>query len=85
MDGSNISVMLPSQDHKRHMDGDTGANTGGMGAYCPCPLISESDLAKVKDTVLQKAVNGLRMEKTPFTGKMLKLERDGVSCKCALF
>jgi phosphoribosylamine-glycine ligase len=45
-----------------------------MGAYCPCPLISESDLAKVKDTVLHTAVDGLKMEKTPFTGKMLKLK-----------
>lgn len=71
MDGSNISVMLPSQDHKRHMDGDTGANTGGMGAYCPCPLITESDLVTVTETVLQAAVNGLKMEKTPFTGGIL--------------
>lgn len=80
VDGSNISVMLPSQDHKRHMDGDTGANTGGMGAYCPCPLITESDLATVTDTILQKAVNGLKMEKSPFVGVLyagLMLTKDG--------
>jgi phosphoribosylamine--glycine ligase/phosphoribosylglycinamide formyltransferase/phosphoribosylformylglycinamidine cyclo-ligase len=52
------------------MDGDTGANTGGMGAYCPCRLITQSDLATVADAVLQKAVNGLKMEKTPFVGKV---------------
>jgi hypothetical protein len=52
------------------MDGDSGANTGGMGAYCPCPLITESDLATVADTILQKAVNGLKMEKSPFIGKI---------------
>jgi phosphoribosylamine--glycine ligase/phosphoribosylglycinamide formyltransferase/phosphoribosylformylglycinamidine cyclo-ligase len=67
--------MLPSQDHKRHKDGDVGANTGGMGAYCPCPLISESELAVVRDKVLQKAVDGLKMEGIPFTGKTLKLRR----------
>jgi phosphoribosylamine-glycine ligase len=62
--------MLPSQDHKRHMDGDAGANTGGMGAYCPCRLITESDLATVTETVLQKAVNGMKMERAPFVGKV---------------
>jgi phosphoribosylamine-glycine ligase len=57
------------------MDGDAGANTGGMGAYCPCPLITESDLALVTETVLQKAVDGLKMEGIPFTGKTLNLQR----------
>ena len=75
MDGSTIHVMLPSQDHKRHMDGDVGANTGGMGAYCPCPLMTESDLAVVRDKILQKAVDGLKMEGIPFTGKTLSLKR----------
>jgi phosphoribosylamine-glycine ligase len=56
------------------MDGDTGANTGGMGAYCPCPLITEADLATVTATVLQKAVSGLKVEKTPFVGKMPDLK-----------
>jgi phosphoribosylamine--glycine ligase/phosphoribosylglycinamide formyltransferase/phosphoribosylformylglycinamidine cyclo-ligase len=64
-----MRVMLPSQDHKRHKDGDVGANTGGMGAYCPCPLVSESELAVVRDRVLQKAVDGLKMEGIPFTGE----------------
>ncbi|KAJ9575748.1 hypothetical protein L9F63_007394 [Diploptera punctata] len=68
VDGANIKIMLPSQDHKRHLDGDAGANTGGMGAYCPCPLISESELHAVQNEVLQKAVDGLKEEKTPFTG-----------------
>jgi len=75
VDGSTISVMLPSQDHKRHMDGDVGANTGGMGAYCPCPLITESELAMVRDKILQKAVDGLKMEGIPFIGKTLNLRR----------
>jgi phosphoribosylamine--glycine ligase/phosphoribosylglycinamide formyltransferase/phosphoribosylformylglycinamidine cyclo-ligase len=69
VDGSTMQVMLPSQDHKRHKDGDVGANTGGMGAYCPCPLVCESELAVVRDRVLQKAVDGLKMEGIPFTGE----------------
>ena len=72
-------MMLPSQDHKRHLDGDTGANTGGMGAYCPCPFISESQLLAVRDEVLQKTVDGLREEKTPFIGKLIKLRLEFVS------
>jgi phosphoribosylamine-glycine ligase len=56
------------------MDGDVGANTGGMGAYCPCRLITESDLAVVTETVLQKAVDGLKMEGIPFTGKTVNLK-----------
>jgi len=57
------------------MDGDVGANTGGMGAYCPCPLITESELAMVRDKILQKAVDGLKMEGIPFIGKTLNLRR----------
>lgn len=78
MDGSTIRVLLPSQDHKRHMDGDVGANTGGMGAYCPCPLITESELAVVRDKILQKAVDGLKVEGIPFIGKTLNLRRSAL-------
>lgn len=61
-DGNSVSVMSPAQDHKRLKDGDIGPNTGGMGAYCPCPLLSLSDLDIVKEQILKKTINGLKAE-----------------------
>lgn len=68
-DGNTISVMPPAQDHKRIGEGDTGPNTGGMGAYCPCPLITQDDLTKVKEQVLQRAIDGLKKEGIKYCGK----------------
>ncbi|XP_023936842.1 trifunctional purine biosynthetic protein adenosine-3 isoform X2 [Bicyclus anynana] len=67
-DGETVSMMPPAQDHKRIGDGDTGPNTGGMGAYCPCPLITPEQLADVKDQVLQRAVDGLKAEGIKYVG-----------------
>lgn len=67
-DGETVSMMLPAQDHKRIGDGDTGPNTGGMGAYCPCPLITPDQLADVKDQVLQRAIDGLKAEGIKYVG-----------------
>ncbi|OWR49448.1 Trifunctional purine biosynthetic protein adenosine-3 [Danaus plexippus plexippus] len=67
-DGNTVSMMPPAQDHKRIGEGDTGPNTGGMGAYCPCPLITPEQLADVKDQVLQRAVDGLRAEGIKYVG-----------------
>lgn len=61
--------MMPSQDHKRIFNGDTGPNTGGMGAYCPCSLLNERDYEIVKLNILQQSINGLRKENIPFVGK----------------
>ena len=44
-DGRTIVTLPPAQDHKRAYDGDTGPNTGGMGAYCPAPLLDDEMLA----------------------------------------
>lgn len=62
-------MMPPAQDHKRIGDGDTGPNTGGMGAYSPCPLITPDQLADVKDQVLQRAVDGLKAEGIKYVGE----------------
>lgn len=60
VDGETVKVMLPAQDHKRLANDDMGPNTGGMGAYCPCPIISADDLAFVEREVIQKAVAGFK-------------------------
>ncbi|XP_071562131.1 trifunctional purine biosynthetic protein adenosine-3 [Temnothorax nylanderi] len=67
-DGKTVVPMMPAQDHKRIYNGDLGLNTGGMGAYCPCPLLSETEYEQVTVTVLQRAVDGLRKENIPFVG-----------------
>ena len=66
--------MAPAQDHKRIFDGDTGPNTGGMGAYCPCPLLNKADYEIVKTNILQKVIDGLREEQIPFVGLYQILE-----------
>lgn len=60
--------MLPAQDHKRLLDKDLGPNTGGMGAYCPCPLISDNDLEQVKTAVLETAIKGLKKDGISYCG-----------------
>uniref|UniRef100_A0A671M758 ATP-grasp domain-containing protein n=1 Tax=Sinocyclocheilus anshuiensis TaxID=1608454 RepID=A0A671M758_9TELE len=67
-DGITVSPMPPAQDHKRLLDGDQGPNTGGMGAYCPTPQVSEEVLQEIKRSVLQKTVDGMREEGTPYVG-----------------
>lgn len=79
-DGVTVAPMPPAQDHKRLMDGDQGPNTGGMGAYCPTPQISEALLEEIRDTVLQKSVDGIRNEGAPYIGVLyagIMLTKDG--------
>ena len=64
--------MLPAQDHKRIGNGDVGLNTGGMGAYCPCPLIDNVELEVVRKEVLERAVDGFKKENIKFVGTFLK-------------
>ncbi|XP_071243897.1 trifunctional purine biosynthetic protein adenosine-3-like isoform X2 [Salvelinus alpinus] len=67
-DGCSVSPMPPAQDHKRLRDGDLGPNTGGMGAYCPTPQVSQELLQQIRETVLQKTVDGMKEEGTPYVG-----------------
>ncbi|TRZ10498.1 hypothetical protein HGM15179_016611 [Zosterops borbonicus] len=79
-DGVTIAPMPPAQDHKRLKDGDEGPNTGGMGAYSPAPQISKDLLQKIRETVLQKTVDGMRKEGVPYLGVLyagLMLTKDG--------
>ncbi|EHH17004.1 Trifunctional purine biosynthetic protein adenosine-3 [Macaca mulatta] len=79
-DGKTVAPMPPAQDHKRLLEGDGGPNTGGMGAYCPAPQVSNDLLLKIKDTVLQRTVDGMQQEGTPYTGILyagIMLTKDG--------
>jgi phosphoribosylamine--glycine ligase len=67
-DGKTVIPMLPAQDHKRVGDGDTGPNTGGMGAYAPAPLGSDALIDRVHRTVLQPTVDALSRMGRPFQG-----------------
>ena len=62
-DGRDVLPFAPTQDHKRVSDGDTGPNTGGMGAYCDSRIVTEAETEKILDTVMRPAV-----EATKFTG-----------------
>ena len=67
-DGKTIKMMLPSQDHKQIGEGDTGPNTGGMGAYCPVNFIDEATLDFVRDHIMEPAVAGLKTEGRTYKG-----------------
>jgi len=68
VDGENILPMATSQDHKRVGDGDTGPNTGGMGAYSPAPVVTDSVYQRIMKEVIEPTVRGLAAEGTPYTG-----------------
>jgi phosphoribosylamine--glycine ligase len=67
-DGKTILTLPPAQDHKRAGDGDTGPNTGGMGAYCPTPAIDEEVLHWVEEHVLVPTVHLMKRKRSPFVG-----------------
>ncbi len=67
-DGRTIITLPPAQDHKAAFDGDTGPNTGGMGAYCPTPLVTEADLRKIEEQVLVPTVHAMKRARRPFRG-----------------
>jgi phosphoribosylamine--glycine ligase len=68
VDGHSIYVMESSQDHKPIGDGDTGPNTGGMGAYSPAPIITDEMMSRITREVLVPAVDAMNRNGTPFRG-----------------
>ena len=68
VDGRNIYVMESSQDHKPIGDGDTGPNTGGMGAYSPAPVVTEDLMNQITREILVPVVDGMNRNDTPYRG-----------------
>ena len=67
-DGTNVLPMASSQDHKARDEGDTGPNTGGMGAYSPAPVVTDEIARRILDEVIDPTLGGLREEGITYTG-----------------
>jgi len=67
-DGAHALPLATSQDHKRLRDGDTGPNTGGMGAYSPAPVITPRIHARVMREIIQPTLQGMAQDGMPYTG-----------------
>ena len=68
VDGRNILPLASSQDHKAALDGDTGPNTGGMGAYSPAPVVTDEIAARAMAEIIEPTVAALAEEGRAFTG-----------------
>jgi len=68
VDGSNVLAMATSQDHKRIGEGDTGPNTGGMGAYSPAPVVTDAVYNRIMAEVIEPTVAGMAKDGMPYTG-----------------
>lgn len=68
VDGENVLPMATSQDHKRVGDGDTGPNTGGMGAYSPAPVVTDAVHQRIMKEVILPTVRGMEQEGNRYTG-----------------
>ncbi len=67
-DGERFVTLAAAQDHKRIGDGDTGENTGGMGAYCPAPIVTPAILREVEEHIIEATLRGMKSEGHPFIG-----------------
>jgi len=67
-DGTHYVPMASSQDHKRIGDGDTGPNTGGMGAYSPAPVVTPEVERRIREEIIEPTLRGMAIERAPFTG-----------------
>ena len=80
VDGKNVLALASSQDHKRIGDGDTGPNTGGMGAYSPAPVVTPAIHAKAMREIILPTVRGMMADGIPYTGFLyagLMIGKDG--------
>jgi phosphoribosylamine--glycine ligase len=68
VDGTNIYIMESSQDHKPIGDGDTGPNTGGMGAYSPAPVVTDKLMEQISREILVPIVDAMNRNGTPYKG-----------------
>ena len=79
-DGTSVLSLATSQDHKRIGDGDTGPNTGGMGAYSPAPVVTPNVHARVMHEIVLPTIAGMAAEGLPFSGFLyagLMIDRHG--------
>ena len=67
-DGDNYVILESSQDHKAIYDNDMGPNTGGMGAYCPAPIVSQNIINDVESSIIKPSINGLNSEGIKYKG-----------------
>ena len=67
-DGKTIFTLPPAQDHKPAFDGDKGPNTGGMGAYCPTPVIDQEMIEMIEDRILVPTIHTMKRNRKPFRG-----------------
>ena len=82
VDGETVVPLIPAQDHKRVGDGDTGPNTGGMGAYTPLPWLPDEITQQIVDDVVKPVAAELARRGTPFSGLLyagLAIGKDGPS------
>ncbi len=81
VDGDTAVPLVAAQDHKAVGDGDTGPNTGGMGAYSPAPVVDDAMVARVMKDCILPTVHGMKADGTPYKGVLfcgLMISPDGV-------
>ena len=79
-DGESTVLLASAQDHKTAYDGDTGPNTGGMGAYSPAPVMTDALMAEVDETIIRRTVEAMKAEGIPYKGVLyagLMITTDG--------
>lgn len=80
VDGKHVLPLATAQDHKRVGDGDTGPNTGGMGAYSPAPVMTPHMIRRTMDEIIRPTVAGMAKRGTPFKGVLflgVMITKDG--------